>query len=151
MKTKTKDQENASEDLRHGLRELAECLLRISAGAGDPARLGGYLGEATRSFDAYHRAFGHWPQAWVISEHLSLERENGKRPETFTREQWRKILEERHLNYLILQGALRVAAGELVHNPSQHTKAYGEMISATKDLLALWKRQREQMGWNSVA
>lgn len=123
----------AVEDLSWPLRSLAANLIRVVRGAGRAYELPSQMVAVLEAIEAYREVVGHYPSDYELSQPINV-----RYPEN-----WR--LRDGYDGALstMVQGALQMAASELVRQDTQMTAGESEMLKGVQRLERYRESQRQ--------
>lgn len=129
--------EHAMLDVQSALAELAANLLRVIRGAGKPYMLPRNAADFLKAVVAYNEITGPIPFEGRVLDALDIGYDLDARLEMSPDNQERTLAEEQ-----IVQGALQIAASQILGQKTQERAGSSEMHAGIRDLEALRRRQR---------
>jgi hypothetical protein len=126
----------AADEIIWPLEQLAANLIRTVRGAGTPGRLASQMVAVLTKFERYRDAVGSYPSGGEISEALSIRyrhHEGGTDYDEFE-----------YAEADVVQGALQIAASELLGQSAQKSAGQTELLAGVRRLEAYWEAERKR-------
>ena len=126
----------AVDEMAWPLKELAANLIRTVRGAGTPGLLASQMVAVLKKLESYHDAVGSYPSGGEISEALSIRFRHQEAG--IPRDDFEAAIAT------IVQGALQVAASELLGQHTQISAGETEMLDGVRRLEQHWETVRRE-------
>jgi hypothetical protein len=137
QKREEQAQQEAMNEVRRALIELAANLLRVTRGAGRAYELGEQAQRFAASLLAYHKLVGCFPGEWDLSEFIRLD-SHWQIPDSVKGDMFTEQLALQS----VVKGSLQITASRMLGQNAQTRSGETEFHEGIQHLEAIWKERR---------